>query len=186
MNRAENSSSKITEQCDCLEHALNLLYDYFHGDGIGISSTEMDSICERFRKILECSRLDTHELCAFYWKAWDKLNDEVASAPHAFSQTEERRHLQVVDYLLLLQQRDDDEAQIIVTNQKLLAKSKMTQVNFRHFFMMLFPFSDASNTDPIAHVQTSWIPEYQFEMPKDVLRGVTEYFKSIQTTPFNM
>jgi hypothetical protein len=145
LTSADDCGVKTTQRFDCLELILKLLYDYFHGDGIGISTAEMDCICERFREILECSRLETHDLCAFYWKAWDKFNDEAGAPPDA-SQTKGRRHLQVVDYLLLLQQRDDDEARIIVATQKLLAKDKTEQVNCCSCFMifphslMFFPF----------------------------------------------
>lgn len=124
MNRDEDPHPMTVQQRDYIEQILNLFYDYFYGDGVGVSKSEMDHISGRLRRILACSDLNTHELCALYWKAWDRFNKEATLSSCVI----EEQEIQVLDFLLLLQQRKDDEAQIIVTNQKLLAKKQIMQV----------------------------------------------------------
>lgn len=162
LNRDEDPNPMTSQQRDWLEQTLNLFYNYFYGDGVGVSKSEMDRISGRLRKILQCSDLHTHELCALYWRAWDRFNEETVVSP-SFCTRSEEVHLHVLDFLLLLQQRDDDEARIVVTNQKLLAKNKMMQT----------PYWRERETLRKSH----------FEMPREMFRGVAQYLKAIQT-PF--
>ncbi|MCO5574775.1 hypothetical protein L7F22_028567 [Adiantum nelumboides] len=155
LNRDEDPNPMTTQQRDFVEQILNLFYNYFYGDGIGVSTKEMDCISRRLRKILECSNLDTHKLCILYWKAWDKFNEEEPSP-----REEQEVHLHVLDFLLLLQQRQDDEAQIIVSNQKRLAKEKMMQTPFWK--------------------ETESLPKLHLEIPREVVRGLADHLRALQ------
>lgn len=132
LNRDEDPNPMTVQQRDYLEQILNLFYSYFYGDGVGVSKSELDHLSRRLRRILACSDLTTHDLCILYWKAWDRFNKEATSSPCSGNEQE----IQLLDFLLLLQQRKDEEAQIIVTNQKLLAKEQMMQVCLHTIYML--------------------------------------------------
>ncbi|KAI5067392.1 hypothetical protein GOP47_0017920 [Adiantum capillus-veneris] len=90
LNRDEDPNPMTMEQRDYMEQILNLFYGYFYGDGVGVSKEDMDGISRRLRKILECSDLNTHKLCALYWKAWDSkdkmMRHKLLSATRNFLQ----------------------------------------------------------------------------------------------------
>lgn len=167
LNRDDDPNPMTARQRARLEEILRFFYEYFYGDGLGISKPQMDHVSARLRKILVCSDLHTRDLCTLYWKAWDRFNtEENAQGPagsNGFSKTHvdnDEVHLHVLDFLLLLQQRDDEEARTIAATQNLIAKNKMMQT-------------------PCWREKES-LPKRHFEMPREMVRGVAQYLRAIQ------